>query len=68
LLLHTKHSWNDKFFTLLIIVNIDSECSKIENVVVGKAFGPKREEVKMDWRKLHNKDLKFHSPLNIIHD
>lgn len=30
---------------------------KIENRVVGKAFGPKREEVTWDWKKLHNGDV-----------
>jgi hypothetical protein len=30
---------------------------KIENKVLGKAFGPKREEVTRDWKKLHNEDL-----------
>jgi ABC-type antimicrobial peptide transport system ATPase subunit len=59
---------NSKFITILIIVDNGSESSKIENMVVGITFGPKREEVKIDWRKLHNEDLKFHSSLNIIRD
>jgi hypothetical protein len=28
-----------------------------ENRMVGKAFGPKREEVTRDWRKLYTEDL-----------
>jgi hypothetical protein len=42
---------------LLIIVNIGRGYLKIENRGVGKAFGPKREEVTRDWRKLHNEGL-----------
>lgn len=57
MLLHTKHGWNSKFFMLLIIANIGSGYLKIENREVGKAFGPKREEVTTDWRKLHNEGL-----------
>ena len=30
---------------------------KIENRGLGKAFGPKREEVTRDWKKLHIEDL-----------
>jgi hypothetical protein len=36
---------------------IGSGCLKVENRVVGKAFGPKREEVTWDWKKLHNGDV-----------
>jgi hypothetical protein len=28
-----------------------------ENGVLGKAFGPKRDEVPEEWRRLHNKEL-----------
>ena len=28
-----------------------------ENSVLCKIYGPKKEDVTMDWRKLHNKDL-----------
>jgi hypothetical protein len=28
-----------------------------ENVVLRRIFGPKREEVKGEWRKLHNREL-----------
>jgi len=35
-----------------------------ENRVLRRIFGPKREEVKRKWRKLHNKEIKdlFCSP------
>ena len=35
-----------------------------ENRVLRRIFGPKREEVKREWRKLHNKEIKdlFCSP------
>jgi hypothetical protein len=38
-----------------------------ENMVLRRIFGPKREEVKWEWRRLHNKELHalYFSP-NII--
>jgi hypothetical protein len=30
----------------------------LENRVLRRIFGPKREEVTVKWRKLHNKELK----------
>jgi hypothetical protein len=37
-----------------------------ENKVLGRIFGPKRDEVTGEWRKLHNEELKdLYSP-NII--
>jgi hypothetical protein len=29
-----------------------------ENMVLGRMFGPKRDKVTGEWRKLHNKELK----------
>ena len=38
-----------------------------ENSVSCKIFGPKKEDVTRDWRKLHNKDLhKFQSSPNVM--
>jgi hypothetical protein len=38
-----------------------------ENRVLRMVFGPKRDEVKADWRKLHNKELyALYSSPNII--
>jgi hypothetical protein len=35
--------------------------------VLRRIFGPKRDEVTGDWRKLHNKELRdFHSSPSII--
>jgi hypothetical protein len=34
--------------------------------VLRKTFGPKREEVRGDWRKLRNKPCNFHISPNII--
>ena len=31
--------------------------SSIINRVLGRTFGPKRDKVTGDWRKLHNKEL-----------
>jgi hypothetical protein len=41
--------------------------SALENRVLRRIFGPKRDEVTGDWRKLHNEELHnlFSSP-NII--
>jgi hypothetical protein len=38
-----------------------------ENRVLRKIFGPKRDEVSGEWRKLHNEELRgLHSPPSII--
>jgi uncharacterized membrane protein len=38
-----------------------------ENRVLRKIFGPKRDEVTGEWRKLHNEELRdLYSSLNII--
>jgi hypothetical protein len=38
-----------------------------ENRVLGRIFGPKRDEVTGDWRKLHNEELhNLYSSPNII--
>jgi hypothetical protein len=39
----------------------------IENRVLRRIFGPKRDEVTGEWRKLHNEELQdFYSPPSII--
>jgi hypothetical protein len=41
--------------------------SVFENRVLKKVFGPSREEVSGEWRKLHNEDLNYLSSLpNIV--
>jgi len=30
-----------------------------ENRVLGRVFGPKRDEVTREWRKLHNEELRY---------
>jgi hypothetical protein len=38
-----------------------------ENRVLRRIFGPKRDEIKREWRKLHNKELNdLYSSLNIV--
>jgi hypothetical protein len=37
-----------------------------ENRVLSEIFGPKRDEVTGEWRKLHNEKLNLYSPPNII--
>jgi hypothetical protein len=37
------------------------------NRVLGRIFGPRRDEITGEWRKLHNEELNdLYSPLNII--
>jgi hypothetical protein len=39
----------------------------LENRVLRRIFGPKRDEVVGNWRKLHNEELhNLYSPANII--
>jgi hypothetical protein len=37
-----------------------------ENRVLRRVFGPKRDEVTGEWRKLHNEDLNLYSLPNIV--
>jgi len=38
-----------------------------ENMVVGRIFGPRRDEVTGEWRRLHNEELNdLYSSLNIV--
>jgi hypothetical protein len=44
----------------------ESRLSVFENKVLRRIFGPKRDEVRGEWRRLHNKELyALYSP-NII--
>jgi hypothetical protein len=39
----------------------------LENAVLTRIFGPKRDEVTGEWRKLHNEELhNLYSPSSII--
>jgi hypothetical protein len=41
--------------------------SAFENKVLGRIFGPKRDEVTGEWTKLHNEELNFlYSSPNIV--
>jgi hypothetical protein len=45
----------------------DSRLRVSENRVLRRIFGPKREEVTREWRKLHNEELNnLYSSLNIF--
>ena len=37
-----------------------------ENRVLRRVFGPKRDEVTGEWRKLHNEELNVYSLSNIV--
>jgi hypothetical protein len=39
----------------------------VENRLLRKIFGPKRDEVTEEWRKLHNEELNYlYSPANFV--
>jgi hypothetical protein len=42
-----------------IVAHIEEECRQrvFENRVLRRIFGPKRDEVTWEWRRLHNKQL-----------
>jgi hypothetical protein len=40
----------------------------LENRVLRKIFGPKRDEVKGKWRKLHNEELRDVDWIGLAHD
>jgi hypothetical protein len=37
-----------------------------ENRVLRRIFGPKRDEVTEEWRKLHNEELNYRTPLPVL--
>ena len=44
----------------------ESRLRLFENRVLRRVFGPKRDEVTGEWRKLHNEELSLYSSPNII--
>jgi hypothetical protein len=45
----------------------ECELKVFENRVLRRIFGPRRDEVTGEWRKLHNDELKdLYSSLNIV--
>jgi len=46
----------------------ESSLRLFENRVLRSIFGPKRNEITEEWRRLHNEELyDFYSSLNVIH-
>jgi hypothetical protein len=53
--------------TWSLILRKEHRLRVFENRVLGRVFGPKRDEVTGDWRKLHNEELhNLYSSPNII--
>jgi hypothetical protein len=53
--------------TWSLTVREENRLRVFENMVLRRIFGPKRDELMGDWRKLHNKELhNFYSSPNII--
>jgi hypothetical protein len=55
------------YFVVVTDLNPYSRLRVFENRVLRRIFGPNRDEVTGDWRKLHNEELHiFYSSPNII--
>ena len=53
--------------TWLLTLREECRLRVFENKVLRRIFGPKRDEVTGEWRRLHNKELNaLYSSLNII--
>jgi hypothetical protein len=42
---------------MYLLIMVDNLCVMFENRVLRRVFGPKRDEVTGEWRKLHNEEL-----------
>jgi hypothetical protein len=59
----------DRYFTYIVLITLREErrLRVFENRVLRRVFGPKRDEVTGEWRKLHNKELNdLYSLTNIV--
>ena len=55
------------FETWSLTLRVERRLRVFENRVLRRVFGPKRDEVKGEWRKLHNEELNDLYPLpNIV--
>jgi cell division protein FtsL len=52
--------------TWSLVLREDHRLRLLENMVLRKIFGPNRDEVKDEWRKLHNEELNDLSPHIIL--
>ena len=53
--------------TWLLTLREERKLRVFENIVLGRIFGPRRDEVTGDWRRLHNEELNdLYSSPNII--
>ena len=54
--------------TLSLTLRDERRVRVFEKRMLRRIFGPKREEVTGEWRKLHNEELNdLYSSLNIVH-
>jgi len=61
---HSSHSVNE---TWLLTLREERRLRVFENKVLRRIFGPRRDEVTVDWRRLHNEELNdFYSSPNIV--
>jgi len=49
-----------------VILREERRLRVFENRVLRRVFGPKRDEVTEEWRKLHNEELRFSTPYPIL--
>ena len=56
-----------KYIFFVLYFNLYKKAEVFENMVLRRIFGPRRDEVTGEWRRLHNEELNYlYSSPNIV--